>query len=432
MGLTLTNLRLPMWLLPKPWPMDNNRGDGSASPELANIEIDDDGVIAAVTSVAMAGTPITPVYDAQGALALPPLIDAHVHLDKTYTRARLGEIEPGLLNAIAAMKRDHQRWSEQDLFERSERALKRSYANGCILVRTHVDWHTEQTPLAWQVFERQAERWRSQLCLERVALVPLTLLADRNRARAIIANVKGSRDAVMGGFIHSSNFDQNAMQILLEESQAAGVDLDLHIDEELAAASGLKFLAHWLSEHEFSGRIVCGHSCALSQLDDDEALALLDQFIDKPVTFIALPATNLLLQDATPNRTPRLRGLTLVHEMRARGIAVMFASDNVGDGFCAYGDYNPLDALLLGIYSAQLNAPFDVWSQAVCDRRYLSAAHSAGPHRDMGQTYKLIGQPADWLLFDSSELYHWPQPNYERPRWKAMRRGVWLDMNSGL
>jgi cytosine deaminase len=57
---------------------------------------------------------------------------------------------------------------------------------------------------------------------------------------------------------------------------------------------------------------------------------------------------NLYLQDRTPQgtaRTPRRRGITLVHEMRARGIRVSFASDNTRDPFYAYGDMDMLEVM---------------------------------------------------------------------------------------
>jgi cytosine deaminase len=44
-------------------------------------------------------------------------------------------------------------------------------------------------------------------------------------------------------------------------------------------------------------------------------------------------------------RTPRWRGVTLVHEMKARGIPVAFASDNTRDPFYAYGDLDMVEVM---------------------------------------------------------------------------------------
>lgn len=52
-----------------------------------------------------------------------------------------------------------------------------------------------------------------------------------------------------------------------------------------------------------------------------------------------------LLQDRDQKgeRTPRWRGVTLLHELRSHGIPVAIASDNTRDQFYAYGDLDMLE-----------------------------------------------------------------------------------------
>lgn len=406
MGFTLINARLPAWIVPQGWPTSE-----SSAIALAQIQIDD-GVI---TSVVPSGDVPTysDVIDLAGRLVMPWLTDAHVHLDKTYTRQRLGNVEPGLLSAIKAMKQDHAHWNADDLRRRSHKAFARAIRHGVQRIRTHIDWVDATPPLAWSIIDETSHQFAKFITLERVALMPLTLLANRATAREIIETVHQSHHGIMGAFIHSSNFDPQAMQILLEESSLAGVDLDLHIDEELAAINGLRFLANWLTEHNFSGSITCGHACGLSQIDSAEAQQILAILSQHQVNVVSLPATNLLLQDATPKRTPRTRGLTLVKEIRANGIPVMFASDNVCDAFCPMGDYNPLEALKLAVYTAQLNEAFDVWSSSICDVKYLAHSDHSG----------LIGHAANLLIFATNDHYCWP----ESAGITRMHQGIWLE-----
>ena len=42
-------------------------------------------------------------------------------------------------------------------------------------------------------------------------------------------------------------------------------------------------------------------------------------------------------------RTPRWRGVTLMHELRSHQIPVAIASDNIRDQFYAYGDLDMLE-----------------------------------------------------------------------------------------
>ena len=48
-------------------------------------------------------------------------------------------------------------------------------------------------------------------------------------------------------------------------------------------------------------------------------------------------------RDQRGERTPRWRGVTLLHELRSHGIPVALASDNTRDQFFAYGDLDMLE-----------------------------------------------------------------------------------------
>ncbi|RZL07583.1 MAG: amidohydrolase, partial [Rubrivivax sp.] len=171
-------------------------------------------------------------------------------------------------------------------------------------------------------------------------------------------------------------------------------------------AQGLAGVAEAARAMDFPGRIVCGHVCALAAMPEAQALAILDAVVRAPITLVSLPITNLLLQDAVTHRTPRLRGITLVKEARARGIPLLFASDNVQDPFCPVGSFDPLEAFAAGVLAAQLDAPFDRWSDTLCRQDYL-ARGTPGPA-------SLVGQRADLLLFPDADATGWPSRTARR------------------
>jgi cytosine deaminase len=49
---------------------------------------------------------------------------------------------------------------------------------------------------------------------------------------------------------------------------------------------------------------------------------------------------------------------------------------------------------------AQLDAPFDVWSQTLCRADWLQRTPDAAP--------TLVGAPADLVLFPDSDIHGWP------------------------
>lgn len=408
----LNNIRLPSWALPDHWPHKDS------APLLADLEITNKhfSAIAVSSPSSEELNKKENIFNFAGRLALPSLVDAHTHLDKTFTRQRIGALKPGLLSAIDAMKADQALWSKDDLHTRVHRALTLASKQGVSYLRSHVDWSDVTPPLAWHVLAEQAAIWRDTIRLQRVALIPLPLLSNQSQVEKIAQSITESNDSIMGAFIHSSNFNADAIHWLVETAVKFDLDLDLHIDEELTPeAQGLACLLDALEKTQFTRRIVCGHVCALSQKDETEAFTLLDRVEKQPITLIALPATNLLLQDSTTNRTPHQRGITLVHEAKSRGIPVMLASDNVQDSFCALGNYDPVEALRLGVYSAHLNNAFDEWSESICRGDWLSQPK---PH------FNFIGQSADLTIFNSTAAACWPN-NETR---LLLKKGQWSEL----
>jgi cytosine deaminase len=350
-----------------------------------------------------------PVWDIQGALTLPLMVDAHTHLDKTLTKSRMGDITPGLLGAIQAMMSDRAHWTPEDVYQRANQGLKWSFEAGVQHLRTHCDWwEPKAQPIAWQVLRDLASDWKGKIAIERVSLIPLHLYADAAQARSLAKQVAASGSgALLGGFVHTSNWDLQALKNLFAAAQAEGLNVDLHMDEELnPAAQGLLRATEIMGDIGFEGHVVCGHTCALSAQDSLLALRTLDEVAKVNMSLVTLPLTNLLLQDAVTGKTPTKRGLTLVQEARARHIPVMVASDNVQDPFCTFGSYDPLEALSTGALAAQLPQVFDDATQSICRTDWLTGEAHTAPFQ--------IGSAANFMVFEQANLWGFPSQTHKR------------------
>ncbi|MDB5999339.1 MAG: amidohydrolase, partial [Rhizobacter sp.] len=424
-----TGARLPRWALPADWPLQGTE------PVLADLMVEG-GLIASVTpqpsatglgaavladlaartAASFAAGMSSPqasagaaVVHLDGAPVLPGLVEAHAHLDKAFTLHRMGPVQPGLLGAIAAMHKDRAHWTAPDVRERASQALGWAFEAGVVHLRTHVDWwEPAAVPIAWGVMNELALEWADRLVLERVSLMPLTLFAQREAAHSLASQVaRSGQGARLGGFVHTSNWDAQALAHLLESAEAFGLDVDLHVDEELnAAAQGLATTARLMRDIGFSGRVVCSHACALAAQPEAQALSTLDAVAGVAITLVALPITNLLLQDATTGRTPRQRGLTLVKEARSRGIPVLIGSDNVQDPFCAVGSFDPIEAFSAGVLAGQLDQPFDIGSESLCRADWLTRGPPAPPLQ--------AGSPADWTVFGQASVQGFPSRTQPR------------------
>ena len=396
----LLGARLPRWLLGDAWPLAK---DGS--PQLARIELAD-GRITGVKPMAGANASNDAeegTWQLEGALVLPGFVDAHLHLDKTFTLPRIRDVQPGLLGAIEASLRDLPNWTPDDIRTRASRGLQWAYEAGSVHVRTHINWaDISSLPMAWPVLDALSREWADRLKLELVSLTRLDAFGDIDAARVVASRVSETGPhALMGGFVHSVNWNIAYLRNLLLAAQEKNLDVDLHVDEELnPAAEGLLGTARILREIGFEGRVVCGHVCALAAQPESVALATLDEVARAPITLVSLPITNLLLQDAVTGRTPRMRGITLVKEARARGIPLLFASDNVQDPFCPVGSYDPIECFASAALAAQLDAPFDNWSDTLCRSDLLQRGTPGAP--------SLAGQSADLVIFRHADVTSWP------------------------
>ena len=119
--------------------------------------------------------------------------------------------------------------------------------------------------------------------------------------------------------------------------------LDFHADETGdASATALRAIAEARLRHRFEGSVVVGHCCSLAVQSDSEVDRTLDLVAKARLDIVSLPMCNLFLQDRVPGRTPRWRGVTLLHEMQKRdakkGLATLCIGGGMGIAMCIARD----------------------------------------------------------------------------------------------
>ncbi len=395
----LRNVHVPTALLAAPL---------DAASDLTNVDLlIDAGRIDAVERSGVLPADLGP--DLGGAIVLPGLLDVHTHLDKGHIWPRspnpTGD-HPGAVVAVGADRTA--RWTAEDVRRRMEFALETAYAHGVVAIRTHLDALHPQAPISFGVFRAMRERWAGRIDLQASSIAPLDLfLTDEGRALAdIVAESAGNLGCVTAirGEAHpgaSPAFDA-AMANLFAYATERGLNLDLHVDENGDPQSrSLIRVAQLALQHNFGGSILAGHCCSLAVQDDDRIAATIDACADAGVAVVSLPTVNMYLQSRAPGVTPRWRGVTVLHEMRARGMQVAVAGDNCRDPFYAYGDHDMLDTFTQAVKILQLDHPIGDWINAATA---TPAAIMRLP--DRGRVH--AGVPADLIVVRArsySELF---------------------------
>ncbi len=167
---------------------------------------------------------------------------------------------------------------------------------------------------------------------------------------------------------NSSADPGRALEALLDLAEQTGLPVDIHLDEHLEPHTMLcGAVADVVIARGLHGRVTLSHLCALSALEATAAHALIEGIARAGITVVALPQTNLFLQDRGAG-TPLRRGVTLVRELLAAGVNVRFGTDNVRDWFFPFGDGDMLDTALFAAVAAQLDDQKQLIA-AICDGR---------------------------------------------------------------
>ena len=366
-----------------------------------------------IASLLPAGMPSAdgdlPVLDMAGAIVLPCFADVHTHLDKGHIWPRRSNPDgtfDGALNAVGADRAAN--WTAADVRARMEFGLACAYAHGTSLIRTHIDSIGPQIGISWPVLAELREKWRGRVEVQATPLFGIGLAEDDAHIAAVTHAVAHYGSGLVGAVTYMDPYLQAGLDRLFRLAAENGYDLDFHVDETKdAGAHSLRLIAQTAIAHKFQGRILAGHCCSLAMQDENEARRTIDLAAKAGVSVVSLPMCNLYLQDRQTGRTPRWRGVTLLHELRAGGINVMAASDNTRDPFYAYGDLDMLEVYRETTRVAHLDHPRAGWL----------ASFTSAPAAHMGRNdggLLAVGGPADFILTgarDFTELMSRPQPD---------------------
>jgi cytosine deaminase len=359
-----------------------------------------------------------PIVDLQGGLVLPCFVDMHTHLDKGHIWERSPNPDGTFASALETVRADAEKhWNAEDVYQRMQFGLKCSYAHGTKAIRTHIDAAGEQGTISLAVFAALQAEWSDRLILQAVSLVSLDyyLTPAGEKLADKIAQIGG----ILGGVAYMNPDLDKQLDRVFSLAQERGLNLDFHTDENKDPESvTLREVAKTAIRHEFSGQIICGHCCSLAVQPPALVTETLTLVKEANIGIVSLPMCNLYLQDRESGRTPRWRGVTLLHEIKAARIPVAVASDNCRDPFYGFGDHDVLEVFNMSVRIAHLDRPWEDWPRTVtttpADLMGLPNVGRIG-----------VGLPADLILFKArnfSELLSRSQ----RDR-TVLRQGIEID-----
>ncbi|AKP00068.1 MULTISPECIES: amidohydrolase family protein [Marinovum] len=287
--------------------------------------------------------------DCGGALALPGLVEAHTHLDKSLWGMgwREHQAGPSLRDKIDNERKLRKEWNI-DPYRQSMRQALLSLGHGSTAIRSHVDIDTDCGLAGIEGVARTREELAGQIDIEIVAFPQSGLMSRPGTLELMERALQGPAD-VVGGLdpcgIDADPKGQLDAVFALAEKYGKPIDIHLHEPGELGAFS-MEMILDRTRAHGMQGRVTISHAFCLGMPDRDRARALVAELAEAQVHIATV---------ATPSRP-----VPLAEDLRAAGVVLCAGSDGIRDTWGPYGNADMLErAMLLGLRN-NLRADRDV------------------------------------------------------------------------
>lgn len=293
------------------------------------------------------------IADLGGYVLLPGLAEPHVHLDKIFTAGRVTPASPDLAGAIAAWFELRGRLTEADFADRARRGAAGYLASGATAIRAHTDTSPVVGLAPVTALRTVREELAGTVDIEIVtgAGIPITGMAGRDNVAALRDAIDAGAD-VIGGAPWLDPEPVAACRLLFDIAAAAGLPVDLHVDETTDTAADTLGVIIDLVARGFGQRVTASHVVSLGSRPPADQRRIAEALAGAGIGVVTLPQTNLWLQGRNSAIPPR--GLTAVAALREAGVPVAAGADNIRDPFNPLGRTDPLETASLLAAAAHL------------------------------------------------------------------------------
>ena len=361
-----------------------------------------------------AGVPTTgEVLDLAGALLLPPLVDGHIHLDKTL----LGL--PWLPNQAAGNKVADRIEAERNVraartvpeFETGSNLVRQVVASGTLHMRSHVDVDNQLGLRNLHEVLKIREHFRDLVTIQIVAFPQSGIVRSPGTADLLDAAIAEGADLVGG--LDPVGIDGDLKAHLdaiftIAERRSVGVDIHLHDGGEGGIAQ-LMAIAERTVATGLKGRVAVSHAFALGSVDTDTAARTAD----------VLGKAGVAIMSHGPGGAP-IPPLALLRE---HGVEVFGGSDNIRDAWSPFGNGDMLERAMMIGYRANFRHDHEL--QLAFEMVTGAAARILGIE-DYGIA---VGGPADFVAVEAGSV---AEAVAARPRRKLVIKGGKIVARDGV
>jgi cytosine/adenosine deaminase-related metal-dependent hydrolase len=313
-----------------------------------------------------------------GLLALPGLVDGHIHLDKTFLGLPWQPHRPDASVAgRIATEAAQLAGIAEPMARRARRMVEHVAVRGTTALRSHVDIATGTGLGGLEALLRLRAEVAHLVSIQFVAFPQSGALAH---ALVLEDAVRAGADVVGG--LDPAGIDQDIeaqLRLVFGIAERHGVPLDIHLHDpgELGAFE-LQRIAAFTRAAGLAGRVAVSHAYALGQVGEAT--------LARTAAALAEAGVAIMTNGPGPEAMPPVQRLV------AEGVVVFCGSDNIRDAWSPYGNGDMLDRARLVGYRAALLTDAEL--------RLALDLVTAAPARVMGRAAPLLaeGAAADLVL----------------------------------
>ncbi len=388
------------------------------SHELTDIGIADGRIVAIEPGLSAEAE----VYDAEGRLACPGLIESHIHLDKSRVIDRCAPQERAELSPIKGVAPLKKSMTVEDVRARAEQTLEQCILHATTRMRTQVEVDPGIGMRGFDAITSLIDDYKWAIEIEICVFPQEGLTNYPGTAELLVESLKrGAR--VVGGAPRYDTDHSGQIERIFALAREFDVDIDMHLDVgNTPDVMDIHLVLDLTHKYKRGGRVVVGHMAKLSLLPPGQVATIARQLADAGIAVTVLPATDLFLMGRDQDHSIR-RGVADANLLLRHGVNCSLSSNNILNPATPYGDCSLIRMANLYANVVQLDRAAQLRE---CFRMLTDRTASLLNLRDYGF---VAGNPADVVILNAQSpeqaISEIAQPV---AAFKNGRQTVWWDL----
>src|SRR5215470_13414866 len=291
----------------------NARLADRSSAELLDIGVSSGRIVAVAREIAV----VAEIYNAEGRLACPGLIESHIHLDKSRIMERCAPQDRAQLSPIKGVAPLKKSMTIEDIRGRAERTLQQCILNGATRMRTQVEVDPAIGMRGFDAVSSLIDDYKWAIDIE-ICVFPQDGLTNYPGTDDLLVEGLKRGAKVLGGAPRYDTDPAGQIERIFALACEFDVDIDMHLDVgNTPDAMDIHLVRDLTEKYHRGGRVVVGHMAKLSLLPPGQVATIARQLADAGIAVTVLPATDLFLMGRDQDHSIR-RGVADANLLLAR------------------------------------------------------------------------------------------------------------------